>query len=148
DPLEVLRLAYNAFFSRKPFHRTCAVKAVTMASLAENPSRICGLGNRTAVAEHDSVTAHIESCLGNGVDTINALVECERPLCTDRATGSQAHVCHHNVCAGLRHGFRLLGVEHIRRGEEVLLVSKSDHLNLQGISDPSFFQVLAKQAID
>ena len=55
DLLEVLGLAPDGFLRWQPLHRACPIESVTVLCPRQHPSRICGLGNRTTVAQDNHI---------------------------------------------------------------------------------------------
>ena len=79
---------------------------------------------------------------------VDRLVERERHAGADRAGGGQADVRHQLVRAGLGHRLRLVGVEHVGRGEQVQLVREPDHLDLFVVAHAGRLEVGPEVAVD
>ena len=100
----------------------------SLRRLQENPAmagtiaratagRVLGLGDRSAVAEHNDVLPDRGRAIPDGLDLRDAGVERLGGARADRSLGGQSHVGDQHVGAGARHVRGLAGVEHIRCGE-------------------------------
>src|SRR5690625_1281673 len=82
------------------------------------------------MAENDDLRVHGDRSIPHLLDSLHGIIERQ---CRARADGSlrgQAHVRHEDIGAGLGHRSRLLGIEDIRSGQQVPLMSCTDHLDL------------------
>jgi hypothetical protein len=116
--------------------------------LAQHESGIGRLGNRAAVAKNNNVGTYVQRRLCNRVDPPNADFKRWSSLCADGAARCQAHVCDQEVRPRSCHGFGLLRLEHIRRGQEIFFVRQLDHRDFQAVTHAGLFQVLAKSPVD
>src|SRR5579875_2848908 len=98
----------------QPLHRRGAEEAADPGGTGEHVSRIPGLGDRTAVAEHQDVRVDGDRRVPHRLHPLHRLVQAQRGPCADSARGGQAHMRDQYIGAGPGHLPGLPGVEHIR----------------------------------
>ena len=100
------------------------------------------------MAEHEDVRSYGGGGVVHRLDQLHALVERPGRLGADRALRRQPHVRDEDVGAGLRHRPRLIGIENVRAREQIELVRRPDHLDLERIAHAGLLEVQAEDPVD
>ena len=146
--LESLHVLGHGHLGRQPLHARGAVEAGDALRAVEHVLGVLGLGDRAAVAEHDHVGPHRDRRVAHRLDLDHAVVERLRRLGADRALGGQPHVRDEHVGAGLGHRDGLVGVEHVRRGQQAHRGGRADHVDLEAEAHAGLFEVGPERAVD
>src|SRR6266850_3168894 len=136
DLLELPGRLGQRHLGRQPLQAGGAVETVALPAMFQDVARVGGPGNRSAVAERDDVLVHRPGGSRPGVDERHAVPELERGLGADGAARGEPQVADHDVRARLGHVHRVLLREHVGGGEQVALVGRADHLDLEAVAHP------------
>src|ERR1700687_4939543 len=151
SPADLLELAGRLgqrHLGRQPLHAGGAVEAVALPAMLQDEARVGGPGDRSAVAEHDDVLVHRAGGGRPRGGEPRAVRELERGLGADGAAGGEPEVADHDVGPRLGHVHRVLLREHVGGGEQVALVGRADHLDLEAVAHPGLLQLGADGPVE
>src|SRR3984893_8172475 len=150
-PADLLELASGLgqrHLGRQPLHAGGAVEAVALPAMLQDEARVGGPGDRSAVAEHDDVLVHRPGGGRPRVDERHAVPELERGLGADGAARGETEVADHDVGPRLGDVHRVLLRQHVGGGEQVALVGRADHLDLEAVAHAGLLELGADGPVE
>src|SRR3954447_51770 len=128
--------------------RRRAEETIQAQRVLDHPRHVCGLGDGSAMTEHEHVTTLILSGLDDAPHEGSGFRHCHGTFCADRTLGRQPRMSDEQIGPGARHFARLFLVEYVRAGQQPEFVRSGDHFDFGGEPHPGFLKVHPEHSVN